>query len=323
MFPVIIPTMFLVLSVYFCFLFFVCICCLGVLPLSYNYFWNSTKNVDIKKIKWNPNADCVIYLHTVDVSWTADLVVTEVQLQEGAGPLDAMQGPDGVVLHRQEGQLGQVTQDWGIQSSQLVAIEAQFDQGMQFRQAWEERERDRRKGDVIAGCVRCKRRKDPLLTRRRRHLPVNEVMLLWLTDSSSSFKQLSRPSSLEMSLSLKEAQRRLTSLFRLYNLVIFRLSRTSVVIWSKHTATNTHTRFKLVPALHCSLINQPFVYLCSPIRFELLSPGCSVQVQEMGCWEQAETAWTCVAGTRVSQKRRLKTDEVNTTTKKYTFHFWL
>lgn len=60
------------------------------------------------------------------------MVVTEVELQEGTGSLDAVQGPDGVVLHGQEGELGQVTQDGGIQSRQLIAVEAQFDQGMQL-----------------------------------------------------------------------------------------------------------------------------------------------------------------------------------------------
>lgn len=75
----------------------------------------------------NPNGYRLIYLHTVDVSRATDVVVTEVELQEGAGSLDAMQGPDGIVLHGQERQLGQVTQDGGIQSSQLVAIQAQFD----------------------------------------------------------------------------------------------------------------------------------------------------------------------------------------------------
>lgn len=57
-------------------------------------------------------------------------------------------------------------------------------------------------------------------------------MLLLFMKSSSNLRQQSRPSSLEMTLSLKDAQRRFTSSSRLQILEILWLSRFRDVIWS-------------------------------------------------------------------------------------------
>lgn len=86
--------------------------------------------------------------------------------------------------------------------------------------------------------------------------PLRLLMLLLFRESSSSFRQLSIPSTLEMLLSLKEAQRRFSSLFKLESLEIPWLSRFSVVIWWKHfTTTEKYKNAKMPNRFNCAKIS--------------------------------------------------------------------
>lgn len=89
-------------------------------------------------------------------------------------------------------------------------------------------------------------------------------MLLLLRRSSSSFRQLSSPSTLEMSLSLKEAQRRLTSLFRLISLEILWLSRFRAVIWSKFRDTSISKMYIILKMLIILIHNCHIIIIMHP-----------------------------------------------------------
>lgn len=75
-------------------------------------------------------------LQMVDVARRGDVIVADVELQESARPLDAVHGADAVVLHGQEVQVGQPLQRRRVQTVQLVPVQAQFDQTVQFGQTW-------------------------------------------------------------------------------------------------------------------------------------------------------------------------------------------